>query len=329
MSLTLITNDRSFRINVQSKPSFVGGQGQVYGLRLPKYGDCVLKIYKSQEKADKIRDKILYMMQQKPPHVNDNIQFCWPIGAVFDTDSHIFKGYVMLKAFPESRDLTILEAYSPKETIAQLFPDDTKWHNKFELKSLSGLKNRLKILYNWVVAIESIHATGKYIMGDIKPENVLVTPTGKISIIDIDSCQICDNGKIKFECDAKTPNYFPAEAYNMSKRHIPLSYQCDSFAIGCCIYSILIGCHPFTNIRLLPPYNNGNYSTISSRIKANLYYRGSNSKHVERIPALDLHANLDRLSPQLIDLFDRCFTGHTNRPTMTEWRNALKYQIYH
>lgn len=306
----------------------VGGEGFIHHLTHPRYGNCVLKIYKTQDKADKNKEKILYMMRQVPPKNNDRIRFCWPFGAVFDENELYFKGYVMLQAYEGSRDLTILDVYSPYHTIAEQFPTDKDWHVKFELNTNRGLQNRLRILYNWVTAINALHALGNYIMVDIKPENILVTHDGKISVIDMDSCQVVDNNnKLLFECSAKTPNYFPIEAYAAVKTHQTLDYRCDSFAIGCCIYSILVGCHPYTNIRLLSPFNNGKYNTISARIKANLYHRGSNAKYLLRVPDLDLHKNLGRLIDEIVNLFDHTFIGCHNRPTMEEWKLVLKKSI--
>lgn len=324
MKLKIQTKDGLYNITITNKPSEVGGEGLIHRLYHSHYGDCVLKLYKTQDKADKNRDKILYMMCQTPPNVNDTIRFCWPFGAVYDENMRHFRGYVMLAAFPGSRDLTILDAYSPSQSIAELFPDDVDWHEKFELKTERGLKNRMRILYNWISAINVLQASGQYIMGDIKPENVLVTHEGKISVIDIDSCQVVDKGKLLYECSAKTPNYFSPEAYDLVKNHQRLDYRCDSFAIGCSIYSILIGCHPYTNIRLLSPFNNGQYCTIASRIKAHLYYRGSNANFIERVSNIDLHMNLNRLPVDIACLFDRTFIGDFNRPTMTEWKNALR-----
>lgn len=327
MILKILTNDGLTKVSITRKPIAVGGEGFVHFLTHPKYGNCVLKLYKTQDKAEKNKEKILYMMRQTPPCVNDRVRFCWPFGAAFDENEQYFRGYVMLKAFEGSRDLTILDTYSPSQSIAEQFPDDTDWHEKFELNTNRGLQNRLRILYNWVSAIHALHALGKYVMVDIKPENILATHDGKISVIDMDSCQVVDRSKLLFECSAKTPNYFPPEAYAAVKAHQALDYRCDSFAMGCCIYSILIGCHPYTNVRLLNPFNNDQYNTISSRIRANLYYRGNNAQYLSRIPNLDLHKNLDRLTDEIISLFDRTFTDCHDRPAMTEWMSALKKAI--
>lgn len=63
------------------------------------------------------------------------------------------------------------------------------------------------MLHNWALATEIIHNSGKYIIVDLKPENVLATADGKISVVDTDSFQIIDGSK-KFPGPVATPEYF-------------------------------------------------------------------------------------------------------------------------
>lgn len=299
----------------------VGGEGFLHRVRHKLYGNCVLKIYKRAERAATLKEKIRYLISHQPEIKNANIKYCWPFGEVYDEDLQTFRGFIMPEAFPNSRDLMILD-YSPRYSIAESYPEEVGWHDKFELMTSRGLRNRMVILYNWVVAIKALHATGRYVLVDIKPENILVTPAGKISIIDVDSCQVAENGQLLFENSARTLDYFPWEGYATIKAHRKLDYSCDSFAMGCCIYSLLVGCHPFNNIRLAKAYRD--CTTISSRIKQRLYYRGGKQIFIDRIPNMDIHQNVSRLPQSFLELFDRTFGDSTNRPTMEEWRIALK-----
>lgn len=328
MRYIINTGFHIYRVNVLAKPMSVGGEGSIYAFNMQEYGDCIMKIYRTPEKALAKRDKILYMIKNPPVSPHPNIRFCWPLFAVEEETTGRFCGFVMKRAFENSHDLTILEFFSPTKTIAELFPDDEDrgWHNKFELKTNLGIRNRLKILYNWVSAVEALHATGRFILVDIKPENILVTPTGKVSMIDMDSCQVAENGVLMFDCNALTPGYFPPDAEARKRNKRPLDYTCDSFAMGCCIYSILTGTHPFSNTRLLAPYNTEDYSTLGARVRAGLYHDGEKGRYVQRIATFDLHANASRLSLQLNQLFRAAFVG-TNRPSMNQWRKALKNEL--
>ncbi len=328
MYLKIHLATRTYRAHLVSKPMATGGEGAIYPLTLPEYGDCALKLYRTRDKAREKRAKIMYMIANPPTSPHPNIRFCWPVAAATEESSGEFCGFIMLRAFPTSRDLTILEFYSPRKTIAELFPDDEDrgWHNRFELNTNVGIRNRLKMLYNWVAAIEAVHNTGRFVLVDIKPENILVTSDGKISLIDMDSCQVAEKGALLFPCNALTPGYFPPDAKNCRHANRPIDSSCDSFAIGCCIYAILTGTHPYNNTRLLPPYNTGEYTTLGARVDAGLYHSGDKSRYVERIPSFDLHANADRLSPNLNMLFRYAFSG-TKRPTMAQWRTVLKDEI--
>lgn len=310
-----------FSIKIDGEPHTVGGEGGIWHLRHSVYGDCAMKIFRTVEKANKKRDKILYLISQQPPHTtNPDIRFCWPFAAVYDEARVQFCGYLMPYAFPQSRDLSILSSCTGKVSISDMYPDEIEWHNQFDFDTRDGLIRRAKILFNWITALNLLHKTGQYIIGDIKCENVLATPSGKISIIDLDSCQVTDsNSKKVFPCSSKTPNYFAPECYIKVKEKIPMDYNCDSFAIGCCIYQS----HPYGNSILLPPYDSDKYCSIQQKIIHNLYFNGANRTYVKVPEKLNIHSNRSRLNIELCNMFDRTFCQTSHRPTMNEWRNAI------
>ncbi len=314
-----------FSIKVEGEPHTKGGEGGIWHLRHSVYGDCAMKIFRTADKANKKKDKVLYLITQEPPQTaNPDIKFCWPFGAVYDEKSNQFCGYLMQYAFPGSRDLSILSSCTGSVSMSEMYPDDRAWHNHFNFNTKEGLIRRCKILFNWITAINLLHKTGQYIIGDIKCENVLATPSGKISIIDLDSCQIVVSNQNKvFPCSSKTPNYFAPECYAQVKNQLPLDYNCDSFAIGCCIYQILVGCHPYGNSILLPPFDDDKYCSLQQKIKHNLYYNGINSSYVRVPEQLNIHSNRNRLNMEICRLFDRTFCMSSKRPTMNEWRSAL------
>lgn len=316
-----------YYVEIDKPADEIGGEGKIYMLDYPHLGKCVIKLYNNQDKALKCREKILYLLMQPIPFINNWVRYCWPIGAVYDEIDNEFLGFIMPKAFEGSRDLLILDTYYPNQTIDDVFPKDVDWHSRFELLTEKGLKNRLIILHNLAQAIKGLHRTEEYVLGDIKPENVMMTSEGKVSIIDIDSCQVMKNGKLLFENSARTPNYFPHEAYEKIKKHEAIDNSCDAFSLGCVFYSILVGCSPYSNIVLKSPFDNGEFDTISARIKAELYYRGTNSPYIDKVNGLDLHKNIERLSSDIQTLFDRTFSLCENRPSMTEWRKVLNQAI--
>lgn len=318
----IITSDFSFNLILNRDPDTIGGEGVIYPFRHPKLGACVLKLYKTEDKALKNREKVLYLMKQGVPPHNPNIKICWPIGAAIDNRNNSFIGFVMPQAFKGSRDLSILSFYSINKMLKELFPEDQNWHTGYELLTKKGLVNRLIILCNWALALKDLYRDQSICIGDIKPENVMADPlTGKISLIDIDSSQVSKNGTVIFQASAQTPNYRAPEL----KQGFPVLESHDSFSFGICVYSILSGTHPYTNYRTLPPFDKEN--TIVAHIRNGLYARGEKSKYLSRISGCDLHSNIERLSDNFQKILDRSFNGSASRPTFDEWFKALKQEI--
>lgn len=316
-------NGDDFYHIIDSSPIAVGGEGRIYSFEHNRFGECVLKLYITQEKAEAHRKKIEFLAQRKAPFVHKYIRYCWPVGVVYDEKGKMFIGFVMEAAFPGSRSLSILSDYNIGRSIKEDYPNDIDWHDRYELKDTKGLRNRIQILLNWALAIKGLHHTNEYCLVDIKPDNVFLTPSGRISILDIDSFQV-KSGNTILKATAFTPNFFPAEAYDKWKRGETLDLNCDIFAYGICAYMVLTGTHPYSNVILKAPYNNGLNNLISKRIRKGLYLRGDKGIFIKRVSAeYDLHSNYDRLPSCIKDLFQATFTKE-ERPSIDEWLMGLK-----
>lgn len=253
----------------------------------------------------------------------ENTRFCWPLGLVYDARTFDFYGFVMQVAFDGSRDLDILSSYHVNETIASHYPTDTSWHRIFELDTPQGLRNRLFILYRWACAINELHEKGGIVLGDINPHNILCTPDGKISVVDIDSMQYTV-GDHTYLSGAHTAEYCPPEVMNDPVRLFKLTPEYDSFSFAISAYTILTGTHPYGNVINLPPYDGEKYNRLSEMIRAGLYLRGEKKDYLQTVHGFNLHANFDRLPLELQTLFNRTFTGHMgDYPIMKEWCDIL------
>ena len=300
-----------------------GGQARVFKIQTGGYEDFCLKQFIREDDARKNFDRIAYMIQNPPQNIMDSQGFriCWPTAFAYDLQKN-FIGYIMPLAFSGSRDLKILEVYSPKPISQQArykkYPD---WFDKYELDTDKGVKNRMKMLCNWAIAIYSIHATHKYVIIDLKPENVLATSSGKISIVDTDSFQISENGKILFPGTAFTPGYFPPEGKEIKRNKAPFPISCDCFAAAVCFYKILVGVHPFGGMIKKAPYNQ--IETEEDAINAGLFAYGDKKQFLE-FPTFNLHKHFENFPPAIQSLFKRAFGSDINaRPTMDEWGKAL------
>lgn len=88
----------------------------------------------------------------------------------------------------------------------------------------------------------------------------------------------------------------------------------------------MTGTHPFSNCKLLPPYNTDEYASITNCIKAGLSPIGEKRNHTQKVTEYDLHKNLQRLPASLQNMFIMAFNS-TNRPQMKAWKEALKSAI--
>lgn len=301
-----------------------GGQARVYKIQTRGYEDYCLKKFIKVEDALKNYDRIAYMIQHPPKNVMDSSSFriCWPTAFAYDLQKN-FIGYIMPLAFQGSRDLKILEVYNAKPISQQAkykkYPD---WFDKYELDTNEGLKNRLKMLCNWAIAIYTLHETHKYVIVDLKPENVMATSSGKISIVDTDSFQISENGKLLYPGAAYTPAYFPPEGKTIKQNNVPFPVACDCFSAAICFYKILTGVHPYGGTIKKYPYNQ--LETEEDFIREGLFAYGEKKQYLDFNTNFNLHKNFENLLPNVQGLFIRAFGKNPgNRPTMEEWGKAL------
>ena len=305
-------------IEINDTPLGKGGQGVVHNITTSKYSaDYCIKIYIRD--AEKMHKKIEYMVTHPPQNIRDtSFRICWPTALAYNTKKE-FVGYMMPLAFPKGHDLTILSVYRSKP-LSQLkrFKDKVEWHNKYELDTSEGIINRVKMLCNIAIALHTIHSTGRYVLVDLKPENIDATGAGKVSIMDTDSIQISENGKILYPATAFTPEYFAPEGKELKRLNRPFTLQCDYFAAAVCFYQILTGTHPYSGTVLKSPYDN--CTEIADCISNGLFAFGEKQRYIDLPAGFNLQQNFYNLPSTIQGLFKRAFGSQASkRPTMEEW----------
>ena len=305
-------------IEINDTPLGKGGQGAVHNIITSKYSaDYCIKIYIRD--AEKMHKKIEYMVTHPPQNIRDtSFRICWPTALAYNTKKE-FIGYMMPLAFPKGHDLTILSVYRSKP-LSQLkrFKNNVEWHNKYELDTNEGIVNRVKMLCNIAIALHTIHSTGRYVLVDLKPENIDATGADKVSIMDTDSIQISENGKILHPATAFTPEYFAPEGKELKKHNRPFTLQCDYFAAAICFYQILTGTHPYSGTVLKSPYDN--CTEIADCISNGLFAFGEKQRYIDLPAGFNLQQNFYNLPSTVQGLFKRAFGSQASkRPTMEEW----------
>jgi serine/threonine protein kinase len=297
-------------LSVADNPLGEGGEGAVYEILSPaNYRNSVAKILYPDKRTNERRYKVRYMVDNPPANIQDGNGhnfLIWPQQILLDNND--FVGFIMPKA--EGIDLEELCRVKLKPELG------SEWQ-KFYRDNSDSMILRLILCSNIAKAVNALHATGHYVIGDLKPENIRVKSNGLVSILDLDSCQISDGGQIRFQSKMNTPKYNPPETII---EHKELSW--DLFIIGVIFYEILCGIHPFIGTTKAP-YENLN--TPEQKIQAGLFPFGSKSNYYEVIAIP--HYNFKNLPDRVQKLFLRCFEqGITNpaiRPNTTDWLNNL------
>ena len=287
-------------VYIEDIPFAHGGEGDVHKVIGTLYTDCCVKIFHNGKIACR-KAKLEYMI--KHPLVapkNSNYRICWPIDFVFNGNDCV--GFVMILSFPSSH--LLYEIYLKEGS------------DFFERTTERGISNRLKLLYNISNAISILHVSG-YLLVDFKPQNILFTNSGKISMIDMDSVQIVVDGNLKFGSTAITLEYaYPKELHKITA-HLPLTTSWDVYGFAIVCYQILMGVHPFA-----ASTNVVGVSTQDQLMSNNLFPFGSRRKDIFTVPPP--HYYYLMLEKNLRKLFVETFDLTKIPPSMFVWKNTLK-----
>ena len=96
------------------------------------------------------------------------------------------------------------------------------------------------ILIDSAIALEHVHDSG-FIHLDFKPENILVTRSGNVRLVDFDLSQAKPDKPKKFSRNPGTPAYMAPEQL----QRLPIDHRVDIFAFGVMAYELLTNEKPF------------------------------------------------------------------------------------
>ena len=280
------------------------GEGKVWRTNHNGY---LAKIYHSQtpEHVQKLAVMIAHRPKEPNSHLN-HISFAWPKSVLKDAQGD-YVGFLM----PEIKEAKeLINVYNPL------------------------LRKRLKLDVDWrflhttalniASIIEAIHISG-YVLGDIKPQNILVNDRALPSIIDTDSFQVRNpvNGKI-YRCPVGSPGYTPPELINKDFSSIDQTEIHDRFRLAVIIYQLLFGGESFFAGKWI---GGGETPETNELIRRGLWMYAPNSliQPVERTIPLEI------IHPEVQRCFLRCFNdGYKNsnlRPTAGDWVKALRLAV--
>jgi DNA-binding helix-hairpin-helix protein with protein kinase domain len=314
-----------------------GGEGTVYkiGAISGLEGVFCAKIYHAKYRTIERKNKIAFMIKHRPEHLkkDDMVLICYPVFLLYDTPVNgNFIGFVMYYAFENSSTVEELSmnvtvnSFNKRFAKGKLNYTDKEIFQKFPRcqrpSEISKLLNRFKVINNIASIFNYLHSTQKYVVGDIKPVNLLMTVKASISLVDIDSIQISENGILLFPNSAGTPEYCPPEFQyiflpSTNKQAVLRPVSFDLFSMAVLFYEILIGTHPFN----CKPIGSKDYD-VPLLIQKGYFCHGRYKSQVKFNP---LHSLFDYLPNSIKTLFIRAFEGSpNNRPQAIEWQKEVK-----
>jgi tetratricopeptide (TPR) repeat protein len=264
------------------------------------------KIYHASTPQRQEKLKVMFQHPPEDPNQGKNhISFAWPQSLLISKDG-VIRGFLMPK-IEDGREL--IDVYNPRR------------RNKVGLKIDWHFLH--VVSHNIASIIHSIHEAG-YVLGDIKPQNILVNSQAVPSIIDTDSFQVTNpkNGHI-YRCLVGSEGFTPPELLNQDFSQVNQTEVHDRFRLGVVIYYLLFGSHPFQGKWIGP----GDSPELTELIR-----RGSwafDTKGFIRPSPLTIP--LSTLHPSLKECFIKCFSeGYQNprqRPTAEDWQKSLQVAL--
>lgn len=304
-----LNTDNGILIQTESTPWKKGGEGNIYKIVSPaSFTDKVVKVYHEFKQGK--YDKCVYLKNNPIRVAKSHHQAIIGVDyLVFDAQKN-FKGIVMKKA--EGIDLYAL-------CNMRLRPNIDAYYQKFDFKNPAYLDNRLKLCYNICSSVHAAHQQQRYILSDLKPQNILVDTKGFIYIIDIDNIGILENGRVKFPPEVTSPEISPPEHYTLKNLDEKFTLNWDRFSLAVVLFQVLFGLHPFIGT-CLPPYQDCN--DFPSKIRKQLFPFGPKKQYFKVVPA-PLKKFLS-IPIALQQLFIQAFTGYyNNRPSTVHWLSTI------
>jgi WD40 repeat protein len=262
------------------------------------------KIYHSStpERVQKLAVMIANPPTEPNSHLN-HVSFAWPKSVLKNAQGD-FVGFLM----PEIKDgKELIDVYNPQRRKQLKLEIDWRFLHTTAL--------------NIVSIIEALHAAG-YVLGDIKPQNILVNNRALPSIIDTDSFQVKNpnNSKV-YRCLVGSEGYTPPELMGKDFDIFEQTEVHDRFRLGVIIYQLLFGGNsPFQGKWT----GAGETPEPNELIRRGLWVNGSNNLIVAAARTIPLEI----VHPEIQQCFLKCFNdGHNYpnlRPTAREWLEALR-----
>jgi serine/threonine protein kinase/uncharacterized membrane protein len=136
----------------------------------------------------------------------------------------------------------VIDVFKENNTayLAMEYVNGETLKNKVERERALGENEAMSLISQLLDAVEEVHQKGM-LHRDIKPDNVLITPEGRVVLIDFGSAREFTDGKTSTQTTMFTPGYAPIEQYSNRTQRGPYT---DIYALGATMYFLLTGEKP-------------------------------------------------------------------------------------
>ena len=277
-----------------------GGEGSVFELA-GSDTSYVAKVYHRALSADK-QAKLRYMVAHADERLLQYV--AWPVHVLLAQGSSAVGGFVMPKASGRSE---LHAVYSPKQR-QQALPR-AAWNFL------------VYVARNVAACVDVVHDHG-HVIGDVNQSSFLVGADSKVVLIDSDSFQIREGGKIHF-CEVGVSHFTPPELQGLSDfSTFARTPNHDHFGLALLIFHLLMGGrHPYSGVPMQDFADESLEGAIAQFRYA--YAQGASSRGVRPPPN---SMSLQMLPPPLRHMFELAFTqpgAAGRRPSALQWVQAL------
>lgn len=311
MTLVVQRQDTQETLTLALQPFASGGEGELYAVTAPKaYMDFVVKIYHAPKRDAAHRAKLEYLLSH-PPAARHTASYdlVWPVATVAAQGQ--FVGYLMPRA--EGQKLEVLCALQLPRGLGE------DWQH-FARDHRDHLQARIGVGAALSAALQALHAMHRYVLVDIKPDNILVQSDGRIAIVDMDSMQVADATGAYHLARVATPEYAPPEYFQGTRpMEVTIFESWDRYSLAVILYKVLCGIHPFAGTAHTPF---DQYVNLQDKILHGLFVHAPIPEVGMRVVPPP-HRIFHELPASLQQLWVRAFNyGHQQpdeRPTAQEW----------
>ena len=291
-------DDNGMRLSLGER---IGDSGEATVFRDANDPGRLIKLHHAPSARLRAKLRVLPALAPQDPSLDArHVNFAWPVSTVWNAAGDA--AGTILPAVADARSLTALA--NPKLRARRAAEMD--WH------FLHAVAANVAFLFDYLHDLDIV-------VGDVRPENILVGGRALATMIDCDSVQIDGPDGETHLCTVGSEGHTAPEWIGRRFDERPRDVRSDRFGLAVLIYHLLTGAHPWTGEWM----GAGDPPPRDQLIRSGDWPFRPGAK-LRPVPGM---VAPDELAPGLAALFRRAFiAGHKDpdaRPSAAEWQEAL------